>query len=51
MSEETKIKSSTSVEDYERSKKYFNDDEYSQEEFLAFSKLYSDHLEMLRKEN
>lgn len=42
MSEETKIKSSTSVEDYERSKKYFNDDEYSQEEFLAFSKLYSE---------
>lgn len=42
MSEETKVKSAITVEDFERSKKYFNDDEYSQEEFLALSKLYSE---------
>ncbi|MFO7446691.1 MAG: 30S ribosomal protein S1 [Ignavibacteriaceae bacterium] len=44
MSEEKKesMKNSVTVEDYEKAKKSFNQEEYSQEEFLALAKLYSD---------
>jgi small subunit ribosomal protein S1 len=44
MSEETKeiIKNKPTLEDYEKSKKNFNNDEYSAEEFLSLAKLYSD---------
>jgi small subunit ribosomal protein S1 len=43
MSEKTKfVKNDTANDDYERAKKFFHDEEYSQEEFSALSKLYSD---------
>jgi ribosomal protein L35AE/L33A len=44
MSEETKelIKNKPTLEDYEKAKKNFNNEEYSPEEFLTLAKLYSD---------
>ncbi len=44
MSDQTKesMKQTVTVEDYEKAKKNFNNEEYSQEEFLALAKLYSD---------
>jgi small subunit ribosomal protein S1 len=36
------MKNMVTVADYEKSKKNFNNEEYSQEEFLALAKLYSD---------
>jgi small subunit ribosomal protein S1 len=43
MSEEKPVISkSVTNEDYEKAKKSFNDDSYSQEEFLTLAKLYSD---------
>jgi small subunit ribosomal protein S1 len=44
MSEEIKDtkKVQAGKDDYEKAKKHFNNDEYSQEEFLTLSKLYSE---------
>lgn len=42
MSEQFEQKAGNSAEEYEKSKKLFNDDEYSLEEFEALSKLYSE---------
>jgi small subunit ribosomal protein S1 len=42
MSEQFEQKAVNPAEEYEKSKKFFNDDEYSQEEFEALSKLYSE---------
>ncbi len=41
MSEQTKVKLSTAETEYQNSKKFFDDDEYSPEEFAALSSLYS----------
>ncbi len=44
MSEEIKevIENLVTVDDFEKAKKSFNDDEYSQDEFLTLARLYSD---------
>lgn len=42
MSEEVKVSKQVSLEDYEKARKSFNDEEYSPEEFLTLAKLYSD---------
>ena len=42
MSEQFEQKAVNPAEEYEKSKKFFNDDEYSQEEFEALSRLYSE---------
>lgn len=40
--EKEKIQKTVTPDEYEKAKVKFNDDEYSQEEFLALAKLYSD---------
>ena len=44
MSEETNevIENNVNADDFEKAKKSFNDDEYSQDEFLTLAKLYLD---------
>lgn len=42
MAEQFEQKAVNPAEEYEKSKKFFNDDEYSQEEFEALSRLYSE---------
>ena len=51
MSEETKDgkKIVITVEDFEKAQKNFNNDEYSQEEFLTLAKLYTDSFNDLRE--
>ena len=51
MSEETKdtTKGVATVDDYEKAKKNFNDEEYSQEEFLALAKLYTESIKDVKE--
>ncbi len=51
MSEETKekVKAAATVEDYEKAKKYYNDQEYSQEEFLALANLYTESIKDVKE--
>lgn len=51
MSEETKevIENLVTEDDFEKAKKSFNDDEYSQDEFLTLAKLYTDSFKEIKE--
>ena len=51
MSEETKgtTQNMATVDDYEKAKKNFNNEEYSQEEFLSLAKLYTESFKYLKE--
>jgi small subunit ribosomal protein S1 len=51
MSEETKetTQNIATVDDYEKAKKNFNNEEYSQEEFLSLAKLYTESFKYLKE--
>jgi len=51
MSEETNevIENNVNVDDFEKAKKSFNDDEYSQDEFITLAKLYLDSFKNVKE--